>query len=62
MAKSQQRPADTGDAAGLRCWKCRSRQFRVIYTRPCPNGGIMRRRACRQCGTKITTRERMIGA
>lgn len=54
-------PEDEIETGGLRCWKCNSRQFRVIYTRPSPRGGIMRRRACRRCGTKITTRERVIG-
>lgn len=47
--------------AGLRCWKCGGQQFRVIYTRSAPGGKIIRRRACLECGTRITTWERMIG-
>jgi transcriptional regulator NrdR family protein len=34
----------------------------VIYTRSAPGGVVVRRRACRQCGNRITTREREIGA
>jgi transcriptional regulator NrdR family protein len=33
----------------------------VIYTRAAPGGKIIRRRACRRCGKRITTWERMIG-
>ncbi len=46
-----------GDAAGLECRKCGCRDFRVKYTRP-KAGTIMRRRACRHCGTLITTFEK----
>jgi hypothetical protein len=38
------------------------RRFCVVYTRPAPGGVVVRRRACRQCGTRISTREREIGA
>jgi transcriptional regulator NrdR family protein len=47
--------------AGLRCWNCGGQQFREIYTRAAAAGKIVRRRACRGCGTRITTWERMIG-
>jgi transcriptional regulator NrdR family protein len=47
--------------AGLRCWNCGADQFRVIYTRAAAGGKIIRRRACRACGKRITTWERMIG-
>jgi transcriptional regulator NrdR family protein len=47
--------------AGLRCWNCGTHRFRVLYTRAAPGGKIIRRRACRKCGTRITTWERMIG-
>jgi transcriptional regulator NrdR family protein len=47
---------------GLCCRRCGQRQFRVLYTRPRPGGIVFRRRECRQCGTRITTREREIGA
>ncbi|HEY7310748.1 MAG TPA: hypothetical protein VH643_15400 [Gemmataceae bacterium] len=47
--------------AGLRCWNCGAHRFRVLYTRAAAGGKIIRRRACRKCGTRITTWERMIG-
>jgi transcriptional regulator NrdR family protein len=33
----------------------------VIYTRAAAGGKIIRRRACRACGMRITTWEKMIG-
>jgi hypothetical protein len=47
--------------AGLRCRNCGTQRFRVIYTRAAPGGKIIRRRACRECGRRMTTWERMIG-
>jgi transcriptional regulator NrdR family protein len=46
---------------GLRCWGCGGQRLRVIYTRAAAGGKITRRSACRACGTRITTWERMIG-
>jgi transcriptional regulator NrdR family protein len=57
MHQPPKQPAHTG----LRCWNCGTHRFRVIYTRAVPGGKILRRRACRKCGTRITTWERMIG-
>jgi transcriptional regulator NrdR family protein len=54
-------PKKSAEHAGLRCWNCGGHQFRVIYTRAAPGGKIIRRRACRKCGRRITTWERMIG-
>jgi transcriptional regulator NrdR family protein len=54
-------PKASASDTGLRCWKCRAQQFRVIYTRAASGGRIIRRRACRACGTRITTWEKMIG-
>ncbi len=45
---------------GLVCRSCGHHRFQVIYTRP-SDGKIVRRRACRSCGTRITTWERGIG-
>ena len=56
-----QSPKQPPGHAGLRCWNCGAQRFRVIYTRAARGGKIIRRRACRQCGTRITTWERMIG-
>jgi transcriptional regulator NrdR family protein len=56
-----EKQADRSEAPlGLRCRRCGHRRFRVIYTRPGPGGIVTRRRACRQCGTRITTREREV--
>jgi hypothetical protein len=46
---------------GLECRVCRCKRFRVIYTRPRSGGGLLRRRECRHCGSRITTCEREIG-
>jgi transcriptional regulator NrdR family protein len=56
-----QAPKQPAWYAGLRCWNCGAQRFRVIYTRAAPGGKIIRRRACRGCGKRITTWERMIG-
>lgn len=44
-------------ALGLVCPHCACRHFRVIYLQRRPNGVLMRRRECRHCGRRITTRE-----
>jgi transcriptional regulator NrdR family protein len=45
---------------GLRCVKCGNRKFRVIYTRARLKG-VIRRRECRNCKSRITTKETTIG-
>jgi hypothetical protein len=53
--------ARAGDeAAGLVCPRCHCRDFHVIYTRRQENS-VMRRRECRHCGRRVTTREKVIG-
>jgi transcriptional regulator NrdR family protein len=48
---------------GLVCRVCGCRHFWVVYTRPSARPGwITRRRECRHCGKRITTREREVGA
>lgn len=44
------------DAAGLVCRACGCRHFRVVYLKRLP-GALLRRRECRHCGKRITTRE-----
>jgi transcriptional regulator NrdR family protein len=61
MHPSPKTPAVPSNPVGLLCRKCGAREFRVIYTRAARDGKIIRRRACRQCATPITTWERMIG-
>jgi transcriptional regulator NrdR family protein len=62
MHGTSQKPPDPPDHVGLRCRHCGHPHLRVVYTRRAPGGVVVRRRACRQCGTRITTREREIGA
>lgn len=54
------KPAQEDDR-GLRCGQCGSRKFAVIYTRAARNKTLIRRRECRNCGTRLTTWERQIG-
>ncbi len=49
---------EQADRMGLACRWCGGRDFRVVYTRPTCGGRIMRRRACRHCGKRMTTWER----
>jgi len=46
---------------GIECPHCGCCDFRVVYTRPRPNGMIMRRRECRNCGWRISTMEHPLG-
>jgi transcriptional regulator NrdR family protein len=61
MHSSPKHPVAASNHVGLCCRKCGAREFRVIYTRPARDGKIIRRRACRQCGARVTTWERTIG-
>ncbi len=46
------------DQRGLRCPACGCEHLPVLYTRQRP-GHVMRIRACRHCGRRVTTRERL---
>lgn len=48
-------------ARGLECRHCGCRHFEVIYTRAVHGARIMRRRACRHCGRRVTTVEQVLG-
>jgi transcriptional regulator NrdR family protein len=61
MHESTTPPAGPEAHVGFRCRRCGHQQFRVIYTRPAAGGIVIRRRACRHCGTRISTKEREIG-
>jgi len=61
MNDLQAKNIDAPDDRGLRCRKCGQQRFRVIYTRARPAGTVVRRRACLNCGTRVTTWERAIG-
>jgi transcriptional regulator NrdR family protein len=46
---------------GLVCSQCGCRHFEVVYTRQASGERIIRRRACRNCGRRISTVERRSG-
>jgi hypothetical protein len=49
------------DQHGLICPQCGCRHFEVLYTRRALGGKLIRRRACRHCGRRITTSETRLG-
>lgn len=51
-----EKPVRDTEATGLVCRACGCRHFRVIYLKRLP-GALMRRRECRHCGKRISTRE-----
>lgn len=51
--------ADKPPDRGLRCSQCGCGHFEVVYTRQRKNA-IIRRRECRHCGRRITTKEKTI--
>lgn len=44
---------------GLECPKCGCKHLFVIYTRP-REGGILRRKECRHCGRRLSTKEKLL--
>ncbi len=58
QAKSQ--PVLYGEKLGLVCRKCGCQHFRVIYLKRLPQGVVMRRRECRHCGRRVSTREQAL--
>jgi hypothetical protein len=61
MRHTSEPGAGVSDPLGLRCWKCGHARLRVVYTRAAAGGKVVRRRACRQCGARLTTWERPVG-
>jgi transcriptional regulator NrdR family protein len=49
---------EEGDTSGIACRKCGSRETTVFQTRRGPDV-IWRRRACKQCGAKTDTKEKV---
>lgn len=47
-------------SVGLICRQCGCRDFRVVETER-KNGFVLRRRECRNCASRATTREEIIG-
>jgi len=57
MAKKvQDEPVE--EPRGVACSRCGCRHLPVYYTRHRPDGSIMRRRQCRNCGRMVTTYEK----
>ncbi len=46
-----------GQKVGLVCRACGCQHFRVVYLKRLAGGVVMRRRECRHCGKRMTTRE-----
>ena len=59
--QANQKDRKAADQKGLVCRHCGCRHFRVVYTRRAWGGRIMRRRECRYCGKRMTTREKATG-
>jgi len=57
----QTNPESGGEKLGLVCKACGCQHFRVIYLKRLHGGVLMRRRECRNCGRRVTTRERAAG-
>jgi len=58
MPKTRKRNRDAGgEKLGLVCRACGCQHFLVIYVKPLRNGLVLRRRECRHCGRRVTTRE-----
>ena len=62
MIETTKKTAGPEILKGLVCRTCGCRHFRVLYTRPAWGGRLLRRRACRHCGRRITTHEVDAGA
>lgn len=56
---NEAKPADP--PAGIECPACGCCHFRTIRTEPHPAGHVQRRRECRNCGRRMTTREKPAG-
>ena len=55
------RPTSTSTAAGIACPACGGTAWHVVRTAS-TRTGILRRRQCTLCGSRLTTRERPIGS
>ena len=53
----QQEAVTDGEKAGLVCRACGCQHFRAVYLKRLPKAVLMRRRKCRHCCKRITTRE-----
>jgi len=50
-------PSDDDRKLGLICRACGCQHFTVVYLRRPAPGVLVRRRECRNCGRRMTTRE-----
>jgi len=46
---------------GIECPHCGCRHFFTVKSRPSTKGYVLRRKECRHCGHRLTTKERVIG-
>ncbi|MBE7455464.1 MAG: hypothetical protein KJ057_17960 [Phycisphaerae bacterium] len=60
MPRMRRTDALDSEPVGLICPKCGCAHFRVIYLKHLPGGIVRRRRECRHCGRRFTTREYLI--
>ena len=58
MSTRKTKTAENETAKGLVCPKCGCRHLLVVYTRP-KLEHVLRVRACRHCGKRMMTRERL---
>ncbi len=58
--RSTDNEPDAALGRGLACAACGCRHFRVLYTRRALGGRLLRRRACRHCGRRVTTYEQTL--
>jgi len=49
------------DPVGLECPRCGCRHFYTLQTRQ-RSDMVLRRKECRHCGARVTTREAMVGS
>jgi len=58
MPKLSKTPPSDGDRKlGFVCRACGCQHFLVVYLRRPARGVVVRRRECRHCGRRITTKE-----
>jgi hypothetical protein len=60
-ASPVQRVAGSAGGVGLECPECGCRHFETTHTIP-RTGTILRRRACRNCGRRVVTREKVVAS
>lgn len=61
MPRARREPrTSAGIMLGLVCRGCGCQHFRVVYVKHRSGGVVIRRRECRHCGRRTTTREQQV--